>query len=641
MGAPAIPRVGYQSGGEQQNPFAIRGQELQFPREQCVPELIARRAACAPNSTAVVDTGTRLTFSELMSRSNQLANVLRALGVQREVKVALCLNRSAEAIVAALAVLKAGGGYLPLDPNYPAQRLSYILCDAGVRLVLSERALAELLPAGNWRIVIAEEVNSSIERYSTEPPPHAPRPEHLAYTIYTSGSTGTPKGVEVTHGSLLNLIYWHQAAFAVTSQDRATQIASYGFDAAVWEVWPHLTAGASVFVAPDVGRTSPDALRDWLVAHQITISFVPTALAELLLDMEWPSDCKLRFLLTGADTLHRYARAGLPFQLINNYGPTECTVVATSAPVPVGLDGERRPAIGRPIANTAVYILDEQRTPVVPGDVGEMYIGGAGVARGYVNSSELTARKFIDNAFPDALSPRLYRTGDRARLLPDGQIEFLGRVDDLIKIRGYRVEPNEIVTVLDSHPAIQASTVMAVEGRSSNLRLVAWIVFKPGASATAQELRSFVGSKLPDYMVPALFVPLGALPLNPNGKIDKDALPAADEASALQDQSYVAPRNLLEEKLSGIIAQLLGMDRVGVEENFFLLGGHSLLGTQLIARVRDVFGVELSLRSIFDYPTAVQMAQEVERLIVLQLNAMTDDEAQRALAQAESAGGEK
>jgi len=584
-----------------------------------------------------------LTYGELDDRANQLAHRLKELGVAANTAVAVCVRRSPLAALASLAVMKAGAAYLPIDPNYPRERLSFILSDSRAVIVLSDSTVAGKLPEGNWRLLLLDR-----EDLSGRTPGALEAaeicPDHLAYVIYTSGSTGTPKGVEITHTNLLNLVCWYQKAFAVTPDDRATQLTSFGFDAAVAELWPHLAAGASVLFTPEEVRSSPEVLKDWLIDQEINIAFVPTALAERLITLDWPIITRLRLLLTGADTLHHYPRPGLPFALINNYGPTEATVMATSGRVVAteAADAEQRPPIGLPIGGAEIYIVDESLNPVPRGEVGELCIGGAGVGRGYVNSPELTAKKFVPNPFINNPGARLYRTGDRARWLPDGQIEYIGRVDNLIKIQGYRIEPNEIIGVLDRHPAILASAVVARRDGMENPRLVAYIVLDDAQDGpTVTELRELLRSRLPAYMMPAIFVVIPDLPMNSNGKLDREALPAPVAANVLPDENYLAPRTVLEEKLSALVANLLGVAQVGVNDNLFLIGGHSLFGTQLIARMRDNFGVELPLRSVFESPTAALLAQEIERLMATRIGAMSEDEIQRALKQATSVGGQR
>jgi amino acid adenylation domain-containing protein len=613
-----------------------------FSCDRFVPQLVSDQAVQNPGRIALVDDSMQLTYGELEARAGRLADHLQALGVGANIVVAVCMRRSPLTAVAALAVLEAGGAYLPIDPNYPRERLSFILADANAPIVLSDSTVADLLPEGSWRLILLDRDADVIERTPTDERPRQICPDHLSYVIYTSGSTGTPKGVEITHENLLNLIFWHQKAFAVTADDRATQFASFGFDAAVWELWPHLTAGAAVHITPDEVRSSPGLLEDWLVAQEITITFVPTALAERLIALIWPANTKLRFLLTGADTLHHYPRPGLPFALINNYGPTEATVVATSGRVLPQPHAERRPSIGRPIDNTYIHVVDEFLRPVRRGEIGELCIGGAGVAKGYVNSPELTAKKFVPDPFANRPDARLYRTGDLARWLPDGQIEYIGRVDNLIKIRGYRIEPNEIISVLNTHPGVEASAVVAREDSTGNLRLLAYLVISQAqAPPSAGELRNLLRARLPDYMVPAVFLDVPELPLNANGKLDREALPAPENCEMLPDDSYVPPHTVLEAKLSAVVAELLGVDRVGINDNFFLIGGHSLFGTQLIARIRDNFGVDLPLRNVFESPTTAQLAQQIETVIATKIGAMTADEVQHALEQPNYRGGQQ
>ena len=611
--------------------------------DRLVPQLTSDQARQSPNHVALVDHAMQLTYGELDTESTRLARHLKALGVVANTVVAVCMRRTPLAVLASLAVLKAGGAYLPIDVNYPRERLSFILTDASVPLVLSESTVAGRLPPGGWRLLLLDREDV------TELPPNGPtsqkpgriRPDHLAYIIYTSGSTGTPKGVEITHANLLNFVIWNRKAFAISADDRSTQLGSLGFDAAVGELWPHLTAGASVHFTPEELRSTPELLRDWLVAQEITITFAPTALAERLMTINWPVNTKLRFLLTGADTLHHYPRPELPFELVNNYGPTEATVIATSGRVAAeAKTATQRPPIGRPIDGAEIYILDESLNPVPRGEMGELCIGGAGVGRGYVNSPELTASKFIPDPFSNRRGARLYRTGDQARWLPDGQIEYVGRVDNLIKIRGYRIEPNEIIAALDTHPAVQASAVMARQDGMDSQNLVAYIVLHTAlAPPTVNELRDLVRARLPDYMIPVTFVALPDLPLNSNGKLDRQALPPPDASNILPDDNYLAPHTVVEEKLSSLVSNLLGVGRVGVNDNLFMIGGHSLFGTQLIARIRDSFGVELPLRSIFEAPTPALLAREIEHRVVTRIGTMSEDEIQRALEQATPGGG--
>jgi len=602
------------------------------PFDRCVPQLVSDQARRDPGRIALSDGSTHLTYGQLENRATRLAHRLKALGGTNTV-IAVCMRRSPLAPLASLAIMKAGAAYLPLDPGYPRERLSFILADARVPLVLTDVSVMDRLPEGAWRVILADR-EDAVKAPAVDLGQGSPN--DLSYVIYTSGSTGTPKGVEITHRNLLNLVLWHQKAFAVSADDRASQFASFGFDAAVWELWPYLTAGAEVHITPEDARSSPELLRDWLVDQEIAIAFAPTALAERLIMLDWPLHTRLRLLLTGADTLHHYPRSGLPFALINNYGPTEATVVTTSGRVmPRENNREQRPPIGRPVDGAEVYIVDELLNPVPLGEAGELCIGGAGVGRGYVNSPELTAKKFVADPFATEPGSRLYRTGDRCRWLADGQIEYISRLDDLVKIRGHRVEPNEIVAVLNMHPAVNASAVMARQNDIDELHLVAYLVMNDAETRpTAAQLRDALLRRLPDYMVPAVFVVLPDLPLTFNGKIDREALPRPDEAACLSDEGYLSPRTLLEEQLSVLVTHLLGVTHVGVDQNLFLIGGHSLFGTQLIARIRDNFGVDLPLRSVFDSPTLALLAKEIERLMATRIDMMSEDEVQCALKQA-------
>ncbi len=568
------------------------------PQNALVPQLVAAQAAAMPDALAVMQGKLSLTYHELDQRANQLAHFLQSLGVGPDVVVGLYLDRSLAVIVGALAILKAGGAYLPLDPSYPKERLMLMLKDAKTPILVTGQCMADALPEHPEHVVTLDPEGRLPVTQSSEPPVARARGENLAYVIYTSGSTGQPKGVEITHGGLLNLVSWHQRAFR------------------------------SVHLSDGVAANDPEAVREWLISEKITICFLPTPLAERVMTLEWPKKARLRVMLTGADTLHHYPPRKLPFQLVNNYGPTECTVLATSGTVLPNEHPHRLPSIGSPIDNVQVYILNEGMRQAPIGESGEIYIGGAGLARGYRNQPDLTAERFVPDPFSSEPGARLYRTGDLGRYLPDGQIAFLGRVDEQVKIRGFRIEPAEIVKLLDEHPAVQASAVVAREVEPGDKRLVAYFVPAAKAQPTHTELRNFIAARVPEYMVPATFVKLEALPLNASGKVDRAALPAPNAGNTLRDSSFVAPRTPIEERLAAMLALLLDLDRVGVEDNFFLLGGHSLLGTQLIARVRDAFGVELSLRTLFDAPTVSKLSAQIEALLLAKLEAMSEEEAQ-------------
>jgi amino acid adenylation domain-containing protein len=606
-----------------------------YPRNACVPQLVAAQAAATPNAVALVAGDEVLSYHELNRRANRLAHYLMALGVGPDVLVGLCIERSLDMVVGLLGVLKAGGAYVPLDPTYPPERLHFMLEDARTSILVTRQRLASYLATRESRVVCLDANADAVmlAQQRVDDPGSSVTVDNLAYVIYTSGSTGRPKGVQITHDSLLNLVFWHRQAFAVTSSDRGTQVTSPAFDATGWELWPYLTTGASVYLPGEDTRITPTLLRDWLLSRGISITFLPTALAESVMALDWPSSAALRLLLTGADTLQRYPPSNLPFALINNYGPSETTVVATSGCILPTAKAETPPSIGRPIANTQIYILDEYLQQVPIGVPGEIYIGGVGVGKGYLNRPALTAERFIPDPFGEKTDMRLYKTGDLARYLPDGQIVFMGRIDQQIKIRGYRIEPGEISAVLNGHPAVLTSFVIAREDTPGDKHLIAYIVSVPGAHITASSLRDTLTIHLPDYMIPSAFVLLDALPLTPNGKVDRAALPAPDMTNTLRDEISAAPNTPTEEQLARIVTTLLDLEQIGIDDNFFLLGGHSMLGTQLVVRVVETFGVDLSLRTLFEAPTVRQLSAEVERCILARIEAMSDEEALRLLAQ--------
>jgi acyl-CoA synthetase (AMP-forming)/AMP-acid ligase II/acyl carrier protein len=409
----------------------------------------------------------------------------------------------------------------------------------------------------------------------------------------------------VEHAGLANLVEWHRSAFALDAADRCTQIASPGFDAAVWEIWPALATGAAIHIVPEPLRRDPLALRDWLVSDAITVSFLPTALAEAVIGLRWPATVRLRYLLTGGDALTRRPAPGLGFAVINNYGLSETAVVATSGPV--SEHGEGAPSIGRPISGIVAEIVNDDLDPVAPGTPGELVIGGVALARGYLNQPELTAARFITGP-----RDRRYRTGDLVRARPGGEIEFLGRIDDQLSIRGFRVEPAEVAAALNSHPGIASSVAAGTQGAGAERQLIAYAVAAVEPPPAPAELNAFLGRHLPDYMVPSRYVWLSELPVTPNGKFDRDALPALGNGSSPRP-SGEPPATETEAAVADVVTQLLEVDEVSPDENFFLLGGHSMLAAQLIVRLEDMFGVEISLRFLFDHPTPREIAAEAQR----------------------------
>ena len=579
--------------------------QVDYPKDKCIHQLFEEQVERTPDAVAVVFEERKLTYHELNCQANQLAHYLQTLGVKPEVLVGICVERSLEMVVGLLGILKAGGAYVPLDPNYPTERIAYMLSDSAVPVLLTQSNLVEELPSTVGKLVLLDSDWDVIASETQENPVERVKADNLAYVIYTSGSTGKPKGVLIPHSGLVNLVSWHPRDFAISSSDRSTQLAGTAFDASVWELWPYLTAGSTIYLVKAETILNPEKLRDWLVLKQITITFVPTPLAEKLLALDWTENIALRTMLTGGDRLSRFREDSIPFELINNYGPTENTVFTTS-----GLVASQKfilPPIGRPIANTVIYILDKHLQPVPIGVPGELHIGGAGLARGYLNRPELTQQKFIPNPFSNEPGSRLYKTGDLARYLPDGNIEFLERIDNQVKIRGFRIELGEIEAVLAQHDNVREAVVIAREDIPGDKRLVAYLTTND-AKNTINDLRSFLKTKLPEYMIPGAFVLLEAMPLTPNGKVNRRGLPVPDASSLVRETSFVAPRDSVELQLAQIWSKILGVSPIGVQDNFFDLGGHSLLAVRLMAEIEQQFGKNLSLAALFQGATIEQLA---------------------------------
>lgn len=584
----------------------------EYPREVPVHAFVEACADDLSECVAVADATTSLTYGELNRRANRLARRLQGLGVGPDVLVAVCMERSTEMIMAWLAVLKAGGAFVPLDPKYPAERLAFQLADSAAPVLLTQPKLRTALPAmgGDCAVLEISADGRGFEMEADTNLPATATPENLAYVIYTSGSTGQPKGVQIEHRALMNLVTWHQRAFAITSADRATQLASPAFDASVWEVWPYLTAGASVHLPDEDTRVSPAQLWRWMADHRITVAFMPTPLAEAAMNEACPSEMSLRILLTGGDKLKRQPSQNLPFALINNYGPTENTVVSTSGPVAIGGDAAAVPTLGRPVANTRCYILDASRRPVPVGVPGELHVGGESLARGYLNRPELTAEKFVADPF-DA-TRRVYRTGDLVRWTAEGEIEFLGRIDGQVKVRGCRIELGEIEATLQAHPSIRESVVLARSDARGQVQLVAYALALPEVAAPGEgEVLEFLRAKLPAYMVPGALVFLEAWPLTPNGKIDRNTLPAPAVAMS-EETAFAAPSTSAEVDVARVWSEILGRSAIGRNDNFFDLGGHSLLAAQVISRLNHARQAALTVRAVFDQPTVAGLARELE-----------------------------
>ena len=544
-----------------------------------------------PHAIAVQQDGEVLTYQQLNQRANQLAHHLLALGVQPDDRVAICCRRGPQMLVGLLGILKAGAGYVPIDPAYPAERIAYLLQDSAPVAVLAEPSTRDLL--GTQATV--DLFDARLLHHPVGNPQLASlTPAHLAYVIYTSGSTGQPKGVMVEHRTVENLVHWHCEAFGLDARSHTSSVAGFGFDAMAWEVWPALCAGAILHLPPaQVGNENIDELLAWWLAHPLDVSFLPTPVAEYAFsqNLQHPT---LRILLIGGDRLRQFTHERR-FAVINNYGPTEATVVATSGRVRAG----QALHIGRPIANASVYVLDAQLRPVPVGVAGELYVGGSGVARGYLNRADLTAERFLQDPFN---SGRMYRTGDLVRWLPDGNIEYLGRNDDQVKVRGVRVELGEIESRLAALDGVAEAVVLVREGR-----LVAW--FTETYPLAIETLRAQLQAQLPEALVPVAYVKLDALPLTANGKLDRKALPQPDQA-ALLSRDYAPPQGEVETTLARIWAEVLQVEQVGRHDHFFELGGHSLLAVSLIERMRQV-GLSCDVRVLFGQPTLAALAAAV------------------------------
>ena len=600
----------------------------------CIHRLFEAQVAKTPDAVAVQFDCQSLTYRELNDRANQLAHYLHSFGVKPDGIVGVYLERSLDAIVGILGVLKAGGAYLPLDPIYAKERLAFMLEDAGVRVLLTQAELKAEMPAQNNISVICLDAEwQTIAQQNKSNPDRAVGPENLAYIIYTSGSTGKPKGVMVQHQSLANYTQAASVEYGIKAGDRILQFASLSFDASAEEIYPCLTQGATLVLR---GNSMLDSISSFLQKcreWQITVLDLPTAYwreltARLSTEKaEFPPSVRLTII--GGETalsasLNQWQKCvSEKVRLVNTYGPTETTIVATwcdslpsapSAPSAVKNSAKTLP-IGRPIPNARTYVLDANLQPVPIGVPGELYIGGAGVSRGYINRSDLNREKFIPDPFSSKQGVCLYKTGDLVRYLPDGNLEFLDRTDRQVKIRGFRIELGEIESALSQHPDVQEAVILAREEDSGDKRLIAYLVLNSavsiGDSAPIKNLRSFLREQLPDYMVPASFMFLEAMPLTPNGKVDFKALPAPETNSSEAD--FIAPETLEEQVLADIWAEILGLKQVGINDNFFELGGHSLLATQLIAKVRDRFQVELSLRCLFQSPTVASLAATIAK----------------------------
>ncbi|RYZ37608.1 MAG: amino acid adenylation domain-containing protein, partial [Myxococcaceae bacterium] len=579
----------------------------------CFHECVETQAARTPEALAVLDGTNRLDFARLNARANQLAHWLRQRGVGPEVRVALYLERSVEMVVAALGVLKAGGAYVPLDPAWPSERLGWLAKDCGARWVLTQRRIAGALPEGLDSLCLDDEgPREELARQSQDNPSRVSLPTHLAYVIYTSGSTGRPKGVMVQHASVMNLraAHNHTTFAGVTAKVRVSFNAPLAFDASVQQL-VQLADGRALCIVPSDVREDVARTAAWLEAQEVDVLDCTPAHLRLLLDEGLGTRRPMRVLVGGeAVDEALWARlAALPgLQAFNVYGPTECTVDVTARAIQADTV---RPVLGRPLTNMQGYVLDPELQPVPVGVPGELFVGGAGLARGYLERPDLTADRFVPDGLGAQPGGRLYRTGDRVRWLASGELEYLGRLDFQVKVRGFRIELGEVETALAQQPGVSEAVVL-VRGEGADKRLVGYVVAKEGHALDADSLRAGLRHGMPEYMVPAALVVLAALPLNANGKVDRRALPEPEATRA--EAAYVAPRTVAEATLSGIWAEVLRLERVGAKDNFFALGGHSLLATQVVSRIRTRMGVEMPLRLLFEAPTVEALAQRLTRL---------------------------
>ena len=602
-----------------------------------VSEQIAVQAEIHPFSTALRSGERLLTYQELNHRADQFAKYVKEqYAVAPGDALAICMERSFDWIIAALGVLRAGATFVPLDTAWPDARLRFAVQDSEAVALIARTAILERLTLEMPGIDPCRDSAAVAGSHGTldREIPLAT----VAYVVYTSGSSGTPKGVEITHANLAHLAAWHQAAFNVTTNDRASHLAGLGFDAAMWEIWPNLVAGATVCLADDVVRASPELIEKWMLEQAITVGFVPTVHALPMISMKWPNSTPLRCLLTGGEALRSGPQKQLPFDVFNNYGPAECTVVSTSSKLQTGLPDV--PPIGRPIKGAHVYLLDENGGEVAEGTLGEIYIGGDGVGRGYRNRPGLTKERFLADPFVGDPRARMYRTGDRGVRLANGEIEFRGRLDRQTKIRGQRVELDEIDSVLSRHPSINFGVSVNKATEAGENQLTAYVLLKEIEPVpSGKDIQEHLLKHLPDYMVPSSFVRLRGLPLSANGKLDLTLIEGQSELLPLTTQPVEAPGTLVEEKLLTIMQALLGKEQIGVNDNFFLAGGHSLLGMQVVMRLRSAFGVDISLQQLFESPTVKRLALVVEDRLIEAIDTMSDEEAEIQFKEENRDGG--
>lgn len=580
-----------------------------WPREACYHHLFEAQAQRTPHALAVAFHNHQLSYRELNEQANRIARFLRSLGAAPETTVGVCLERSTNLVTGRLAVLKAGAAYLPLDPGLPFERLAFMIHDARAAVLLTQESLHKRFAGLDVQTLCLDCSLSEISAQSGANLEFRMSPQNLAYVIYTSGSSGQPKGVATEHAGFVNLVHWHNQAYGITAADRKSQLSGLGFDASVWEMWPYLATGASVHIPDNTTRLDWPKLQRWMVEQRISVTFLPTPLAEEVIDADWPAEIALRAVLTGGDRLSHWPQRPLKFDFVNKYGPTEVTAVTTWAPFRSrSTDGSGVPPIGKPISNLQVYVLDGDQQLVPVGASGELYVGGVGLARGYYNRPDLTAEKFVPNPFGFEPGLRLYRTGDCVRWSPCGELEFLGRLDNQVKIRGFRIELGEIEAALAGNPIVRKAVVLVRTLPSGGETLVAYVVPEDKERFQVEEIRRLLGQTLPLEMVPSFFVVLESFPLTSNGKIDRRALPEPDLAGS---SGHVPPRTPTERLLGEIWGRVLGVERVGIRDNFFALGGDSIMSVRICAAARQI-GVELAPGKITEFPTIVELAEHID-----------------------------
>lgn len=579
-----------------------------YSGDRCVHELFEMQVERTPDAQAVVFEEESLTYREVNSHSNQLAHYLQDLGIGPETIVGIAVERSPQMVVGLLGILKAGGAYLPLDPAYPQERLAFMVEDSQMSVVLTQERLLEKVPANGAKVFCLDADWDSVRQVSCENLGSAATSGNLAYVIYTSGSTGRPKGVLLQHRGLINLVEAQTNAFGVDSGDRILQFASFSFDASVSETFMALLRGATLCLAHRDALMSVPDLHELLRHQAITMVTLPPSLLSVLPAEGLPS---LRTVISAGEACSSgiVARWRPNRRFFNAYGPTEATIGPTLYPVEYGMEEMTNIPIGRPIANAQVYLLDDRLQPAPIGVPGELHIGGVGLARGYVNRPGMTARSFVPHPFSDEPGARLYKSGDLARYRRDGTIEFLGRTDHQVKVRGFRIELGEVEAALERHPALRQVVVLAREDEGDDERLVAYIVPNEFPIPPVPELRCFLGERLPEYMIPSSFVTMEALPLTASGKVDRKALPVPEGARPDLGSTYVEPRTEMERKLAIVWRQVLGVGKVGINDNFFDMGGHSLMLAKVYDRVQELVEKELSMVELFRYPTIAALAE--------------------------------